>query len=416
MVCRRSERLNVRSPSPEVEYRGRGRGRGRGAASPAPRLEREVEQPAPGEPALEELHRRARSPQLGDNDAPPPPPPSLSEVMDRQTRLLEALADGILRRPGGGPPNDFQRKLEGFLKLRPPTFDCADDDPIAAEDWLREIEKKLDLTTCTDEECVGVAAHQLTGAARAWWDSYSDTHENPGGITWAEFTEAFREQHVPEGVMDAKVEEFRNISQGTQKVQEYATRFTRTMRYAPDESNTEKKKMYFFKKGLSTRLKVALSGHTCYTLREMINKALEMERDRLEADAQYKEKKRRSESSSRGPAPQRPRAHVPPPSRPRSAQGAAPAPSRGGGTHTGNYHRPLRAAPCRVPARGRPLHPPPLAVCLSLASTVVSQATRRPTALRRLLHHLPRLRPGRHLLRVHSASQLWEPPAAVSPT
>jgi hypothetical protein len=44
--------------------------------------------------------------------------------------------------------------LEGFLKLRPPTFDYADDDPIATKDWLREIEKKLDLTTCTDKECV----------------------------------------------------------------------------------------------------------------------------------------------------------------------------------------------------------------------------------------------------------------------
>jgi len=195
-----------------MQYHGRGHGHGRGAAFPAPRLELEGEEPAPGEPALEEPHRIARSPQLGGNDAPPPPPPSLSEVMDRQTHLLEALADGILRRPGGGPPNYFQRKLEGFLKLWPPTFDYADDDPITAEDWLLEIEKKLDLTTCTDEECVGVIAHQLTGAARAWWASYSDTLDNPGGITWAEFTEAFHEQHVPEGVMDTKVEEFRNIS------------------------------------------------------------------------------------------------------------------------------------------------------------------------------------------------------------
>ena len=112
MACRRSECLNVRSPSPVMEYHGRGRGRGRGAASPAPRLELEGEEPTLGEPALEEPHRRARSPQLGDNDAPPPPPPSLSEVMDRQTRLLEALADGILHHPRGGPPNDFQRKLE----------------------------------------------------------------------------------------------------------------------------------------------------------------------------------------------------------------------------------------------------------------------------------------------------------------
>ena len=69
--------------------------------------------------------------------------------------------------------------------------------------------------------------------------------------------------------------------------------------------------MYFFKKGLNTHLKVALSGHTCYTLREMINKVLEMERDCLEADTLYKEKKHWSESSSHAPAPQRPCAHVP---------------------------------------------------------------------------------------------------------
>ena len=75
------------------------------------------------------------------------------------------------------------------------------------------------------------------------------------------------------------------------------------MRYAPGETDSEKKKMYFFKKGLNTCLKVALSGHTCYTLWEMINKVLEMERDHLEVDALYKEKKRRSESTSRAPAP-----------------------------------------------------------------------------------------------------------------
>jgi hypothetical protein len=74
------------------------------------------------------------------------------------------------------------------------------------------MEKKLDLTTYTNEVCVGVAAHQLTSAARTWWDSYCDAHKDPGSISWEEFTEAFLEQHVPEGVMDAKVEEFRNIS------------------------------------------------------------------------------------------------------------------------------------------------------------------------------------------------------------
>jgi hypothetical protein len=31
-------------------------------------------------------------------------------------------------------------------------------------------------------------------------------------ILWEEFTEAFREHHVPKGVMDAKVEEFHNFT------------------------------------------------------------------------------------------------------------------------------------------------------------------------------------------------------------
>jgi len=77
------------------------------------------------------------------------------------------------------------------------------------------MEKKLDLTTCSDEECVGFVAHQLTGAARAWLDSYYDTHADPTLISWEEFAKAFHEHHVPKGVMDAKVEEFRNIFQGS---------------------------------------------------------------------------------------------------------------------------------------------------------------------------------------------------------
>ena len=73
--------------------------------------------------------------------------------------------------------------MEGFLKLRPPTFDSSESDPVVVEDWLREIEKKMNLTTCSDEECVGVTAHQLTGATRAWWDSFCDTHLDPAHIS-----------------------------------------------------------------------------------------------------------------------------------------------------------------------------------------------------------------------------------------
>jgi hypothetical protein len=49
-------------------------------------------------------------------------------------------------------------------------------------------------------------------------------------------------------------------------VQEYTTRFVCMMRYAPKETNTDKKKMYHYKKGLNSHLKITLSGHECRTL------------------------------------------------------------------------------------------------------------------------------------------------------
>jgi hypothetical protein len=88
--------------------------------------------------------------------------------MAQQTQLLSTLVDGANHRQGG-QQNDFQRKLEGFLKLRPPTYDGTDPDLLVADDWLKEMEKKLDLTTFTDDECVRATTHQLIGAASACW-------------------------------------------------------------------------------------------------------------------------------------------------------------------------------------------------------------------------------------------------------
>ena len=106
------------------------------------------------------------------------------------------MANAMAQNDYRGPPNrnqpdNLQKKVEGFTKLRPLTFDNSDD-PLDADSWLREIEKKLDLTKCSDEECMAVAAHQLTGTTSAWWDSFCDSHPDPAHIMWDEFTEAFR--------------------------------------------------------------------------------------------------------------------------------------------------------------------------------------------------------------------------------
>ena len=77
-----------------------------------------------------------------------------------------------------------------------------------ADDWLRVIESKLDLTDCTDEVCVALAVHQLEGTARSWWDSYYNSHANPASITWEEFSRAFRDHHVPDNFSFRKLKSF----------------------------------------------------------------------------------------------------------------------------------------------------------------------------------------------------------------
>jgi hypothetical protein len=62
---------------------------------------------------------------------------------------------------------------------------------------MRVIETKLDLTVYTGEECVSIAAHQLDGSAKSWWDKYAASHPNPVFIAWLEFCKAFVDGENP---------------------------------------------------------------------------------------------------------------------------------------------------------------------------------------------------------------------------
>jgi hypothetical protein len=130
------------------------------------------------------------------------------------------------------------------------------------------------LTELTEEECVTVAAHQLIGTTSAWWDNYCDSHPDPLHIGWNEFVEAFRDHHIFEAVMDRKVDEFWHLKMGGMSVQEYANSFQELMWYVSDDTNTEKKKVYWFRKGLHRRMAHHLAAHDCPTLRSIIDKAL----------------------------------------------------------------------------------------------------------------------------------------------
>jgi hypothetical protein len=110
------------------------------------------------------------------------------------------------------------------------------------DDWLKTIEKKLQVVQCNNREKVLFASHQLDGPTVDWWDAYVEAHEEPVSINWQEFRNNFRTHHVPFGMMKLKKKEFEDLKQGSMSVNEYVTRFTQLSRYAPDDVDTDEKK------------------------------------------------------------------------------------------------------------------------------------------------------------------------------
>jgi hypothetical protein len=81
--------------------------------------------------------------------------------------------------------------------------------PMDADDWLKSIEKKLQVVYCDNHEKVLLASHQLSSPRTDWWDAYVEAHEEPGSINWLDFRAAFHAYHVPQGVI--KLKEFQEL-------------------------------------------------------------------------------------------------------------------------------------------------------------------------------------------------------------
>ena len=94
-----------------------------------------------------------------------------------------------------------------FLRGHPPKFSHASN-PLQANDWLKPVERQLDIAQCDDREKVLYASGQLEGAALDWWDAYQFGQPDHNQITWQQFRDSFRSHHVTVGLMALKKDEF----------------------------------------------------------------------------------------------------------------------------------------------------------------------------------------------------------------
>jgi len=190
--------------------------------------------------------------------------------------------------PPPPPPLHVRDKRGSFMKGRSPVFTHSAD-PMEADDWLRAVERQLNIAECNDMEKVLYASGQLQGAAQTWWESYQAARPNHAPpITWLEFCRDFRARHINEGMMELKQEEFRSLRMGSMTVAEYHDKFEQLARYALNEVREDADKQRLFMKGLYYELRLQLAGNTYPTFQALVNRAIMLDNMR-----QGQDKKRR---------------------------------------------------------------------------------------------------------------------------
>jgi hypothetical protein len=97
----------------------------------------------------------------------PPPPPTLEQVLPMQAQMLQTMQQTMVNMQAAqsqAPPPPPRDRLGDFQRTKPPTFSHAVE-LMHADDWLKSIEKKLQVVQCNNHEKVLLASHQFSGPA-----------------------------------------------------------------------------------------------------------------------------------------------------------------------------------------------------------------------------------------------------------
>jgi hypothetical protein len=96
-------------------------------------------------------------------------------------------------------------------------------------------------------------------------------------ITWAEFKTAFKNHHIPKGMVERKLNELLNMRQGSDSVYQYAQKFNNLCRYGDYYVDTDAKKMDRFRRGLDPELYQKLNPIKTNSYNEIVDLAKSQE-------------------------------------------------------------------------------------------------------------------------------------------
>jgi hypothetical protein len=168
--------------------------------------------------------------------------------------------------------------LSDFLNAKPLPF-ASTVEPMDADDWLMDTERKLKAVRANDEEKVRYAVHLLSGPAATWCDNEVTLQHPEKVFSWEEFKEKFHTFHVPESVVELKRREFEDLKQGSATMMAYIKEFTRFSRYASDEVSTDNKRMKRFLRGLDPYAAMQMKLTKPRNFQELMDTAITWEND-----------------------------------------------------------------------------------------------------------------------------------------
>ena len=165
----------------------------------------------------------------------PPPPPDYIAGMMQQFELNRQFMAGLMAQfPNQNHHGNNQQlaaiALHEFTPLNPIVFRNSKQ-PLDADDWLRDITHELESTNVAPANLVTFASYFLKGSAAQWWSTHKRSLTDRAVITWKDFQTVFRARYIPQGIMDRKRAEFRNLTQGSKTVEAYQREFLNLSRY-----------------------------------------------------------------------------------------------------------------------------------------------------------------------------------------
>ncbi|KAJ9544711.1 hypothetical protein OSB04_024418 [Centaurea solstitialis] len=134
-----------------------------------------------------------------------------------------------------GPSRTREFIYRDFSACFSPEFNGESVDPMISMRWLKDVEGVFRTSGCPDEKRVLYAMNLLRGAAKHWWETATATMTEAEltAMTWAQFTTRFQTEYVPRVEMQRLANEFMNLQQTTESVNEITKKFTELSIFCP---------------------------------------------------------------------------------------------------------------------------------------------------------------------------------------